>query len=143
MGFSFCLELPTAGAGAPPAETSQALLFSSVAQSCPTLCDPKDCSTPGFSVHHQLPEFTQTHVHRVDDAIQPSHPLSSPSPLTFPGSGRRETNSRKRKGPSCQDVGPRLSPTALDSPTEAWLLFSGGQPFPHESSLEDSASAQL
>ena len=54
--------------------------FSSVAQSCPTRCDPMDCSTPGLPVHHQLPEFTQTHVHRVGDAIQPSHPLSSPSP---------------------------------------------------------------
>ena len=52
-------------------------LSSSVAQSCPTLSDPMNCSTPGFSVHHQLPEFTQTHEHRVDDAIQPSHPLSS------------------------------------------------------------------
>ena len=54
--------------------------FSSVAQSCPTLCDPMNHSTPGLPVHHQLPEFTQTHVHRVSDAIQPSHPLSSPSP---------------------------------------------------------------
>ena len=54
--------------------------FSSVAQSCPTLCDPMNRSTPGLPVHHQLPEFTQTHVHWVDDAIQPSHPLSSPSP---------------------------------------------------------------
>ena len=54
--------------------------FSSVAQSCPTLCDPMNCSMPGLPVHHQLPEFTQTHVHRVGDGIQPSHPLSSPSP---------------------------------------------------------------
>ena len=54
--------------------------FSSVAESCPTLCDPMDCSTPGFPVHHQLLEFTQTHVLRVSDAIQPCHPLSSPSP---------------------------------------------------------------
>ena len=53
----------------------------SVAQSCPTLCDPMNRSTPGLHVHHQLPEFTQTHVHRVGDAIQPSHTLSSPSPL--------------------------------------------------------------
>ena len=53
---------------------------SSVAQSCPTLCDPMNRSTPGLPVHHQLPEVTQTHVHRVGDAIQPSHPLSSPSP---------------------------------------------------------------
>ena len=56
------------------------LQFSSLAQSCPTLCDLMDCSTPGFSVHHQLLELAQTHVHRVADAIQPSHPLSSPSP---------------------------------------------------------------
>ena len=49
--------------------------FSSVTQSCPTLCNPMNCSMPGLPVHHQLPEFTQTHVHRVSDAIQPSHPL--------------------------------------------------------------------
>ena len=54
--------------------------FSSVTQSCPTLCNPMNHSTPGLPVHHQLPEFTQTHVHRIGDAIQPSHPLSSPSP---------------------------------------------------------------
>ena len=54
--------------------------ISSVAQSCPTLCDPMDCSTSGLPVHNQLLEFTQTHVHQVRDAIQPSHPLSSPSP---------------------------------------------------------------
>ena len=52
----------------------------SVAQSCPILCDPMNHSTPGLPVHHQLPEFTQTHVHRVSDAVQASHPLSSPSP---------------------------------------------------------------
>ena len=64
--------------------------FSSVAQSCPTLCDPMNRSTPGLLVHHQLPEFTHTHVHRVSDAIQPSHPLLSPSPpapQSLPGSG--------------------------------------------------------
>ena len=54
--------------------------FSSVTQSCPTLCDLMNRSMPGLPVHHHLPEFTQTHVHRVSDAIQPSHPLSSPSP---------------------------------------------------------------
>ena len=59
------------------------VLFTSVAQLCPTLCDPIDYSMPGFPVHHQLPELTQTHVHWVSDAIQPSHPLSSPSPSTF------------------------------------------------------------
>ena len=52
----------------------------SVAQLCPTVCNPMNRSTPGLPVHHQLPEFTETHVHRVSDAIQPSHPLSSPSP---------------------------------------------------------------
>ena len=59
---------------------SSSAQFSSVAQSCPTLCKPTNRSTPGLPVHHQLPESTQTHVHRVNDAIQPSHPLSSPSP---------------------------------------------------------------
>ena len=57
--------------------------FSSVTQSCPTLCDPMNRSTLGLPVHHQLPESTQTHVHCVSDAIQPSHPLLSPSPLPF------------------------------------------------------------
>ena len=65
--------------------TQEALLnssaqFSSVAQSCPTLCDPMNCSTLGLPIHHQLLEFTQTHVHWVSNAIQASHPLSSPSP---------------------------------------------------------------
>ena len=57
--------------------------FSSVAQLCPTLCNPMDCSTPDLPVHHQLQEFTQTHVQGGGDAIQPSHPLSSPSPPAF------------------------------------------------------------
>ena len=57
--------------------------FSSVTQSCLTLCNPMDCSTPGLPVHHQLPELTQTHVHWVGDAIQPSHPLLCPSPPAF------------------------------------------------------------
>ena len=60
--------------------TRQSVQFSSVAQLCPTLCDPMNRSTSGLPVHHQLLEFTQTHVHRVSDAIQPSHPLSSPFP---------------------------------------------------------------
>ena len=57
--------------------------FSSVAHSCLTLCDPMDCSMPGFPVHHQLPKLAQTHVYQVGDAIQPSHPLSSSSPPAF------------------------------------------------------------
>ena len=64
--------------------------FSSVAQSCLTLCNPMDCSTLGLPVHHQLPEFTQTHVHWVGDAIQPSHPLSSPSLPAFSLSQRQD-----------------------------------------------------
>ena len=62
---------------------STSVQFSLVAQSCLTLCDPMNCSMPGLPVHHQLPEFTQIHIHRVGDALQPSHPLSSPSPPAF------------------------------------------------------------
>ena len=64
--------------------------FRSVTQSCPTLCEPMNRSTPGLPVHHQLPEFTETHVHRVGDAIQPSHPLSSPS-LPAPNRSQHQT----------------------------------------------------
>ena len=66
-----------------PLRYSHLFQFSSVAQPCPTLCDSMNRSMPGLPVHHQLPESTQTHVHRVGDAIQPSHPLSSPSPPAF------------------------------------------------------------
>ena len=71
------------------ANDSGSVRFRSVAQSCPATCDPMNCSTPGLPVHHQLPEFTQTHVHRVGDAIQPSHPLSPLLllPPTLPASG--------------------------------------------------------
>ena len=64
-------------------QLDQTVLFSSVTQSYPTLCNPMDHSTLGLPVHHQLPGFTKTHVHWVGDAIQPSHPLSSPSPRAF------------------------------------------------------------
>ena len=64
-------------------ETYISAQFSSVTQSYPILCNPMDCSTPGLPVHHQLPEFTQTHIHWVGNAIQPSHPLSSSSPPAF------------------------------------------------------------
>ena len=70
--------------------TNLSAQFSSVTQSCLTLCNPMNRSMPGLPVHHQLPEFTQTHVHRVGDAIQPSHPLLSPSPpapQSLPASG--------------------------------------------------------
>ena len=62
---------------------SPSVQFSSVAQSCPSLCNLKDCSTPGLPVHHQRPELAQTHIHGAGDALQPSHPLSSPSPPAF------------------------------------------------------------
>ena len=75
MKFSWTVNVNTALPG-----TLLGVQFSSVAQSCQTPCDPMNRSTPGLAVHHQLPEFTQTHVHRVSDAIQPSHPLLSPSP---------------------------------------------------------------
>ena len=65
---------------AKPLQYCKVIQFSSVTQLCLTLCNPMNCSTPGLPVHHQLPEFTHTHIHRVGDAIQPSHPLSSPSP---------------------------------------------------------------
>ena len=67
----------------PPVSPGESFQFSSVAQLCPTLRDPMDCSMPGFLVHHQLPEPAQTHVHHVGDAIQPSHPLLSPSSPAF------------------------------------------------------------
>ena len=68
---------------AKPYSLAPYLQFTSVTQSCPTLFGPMDCSTPGFPAHHQLQELTQTHVHKVGDAIQPSHPLSSPSHPAF------------------------------------------------------------
>ena len=73
--------LPLVPPGKPPCLPS--VQFSSVAQKCPTFCDPMVCGTTGLPVHHQLLEFTQTHVHWVSDAILPSHPLSSPSPPAF------------------------------------------------------------
>ena len=76
--------LPTAGAQSlnhwMTWEVPGSVQFSSVAQSCPSLCDPMDFSLPGFPVHHQLLKLAQTHVHRIGDAVQPSHPLSSPFP---------------------------------------------------------------
>ena len=89
-GRSMFRELDTQmrSAGAESPELVQSV--SSVAQSCPTLCDPMNRSTPGLPVRHQLPEFTQTHVHRVGDAIQTSHPLSVPfssCPQSLPASG--------------------------------------------------------
>ena len=83
---------------------------SSVAQSCPTLCDPMNRSTPGLPVHHQLSEFIQTHVHQVGDAIHPSHPLSSPFPPA-PNSSQHQIVSRIHF----------LAAVELKSPLACWL----------------------
>ena len=88
-------------------------MFSSV-QSCLTLCDPMDCSTPGFSVHHQLLELPQTHVHRVGDAIQPSHHLSSPSPPAFNLSQHQGFSNKSVlhiRGPKCRSLSFSISPS--------------------------------
>ena len=103
--------------------------FSSVTQSCPTLCDPMNHSTPGLRVHHQLLEFTQTHVHRVGDAIQPSHPLSSPSPpvpnpscpQSLPASGSFPMN--QLFAWSGQSIGVSASASVLPMNTQDWSPF--------------------
>ena len=95
--------------------------FSSVAQSYPTLCDPMNCSTPGLPVHHQLPEFTQTHVHRVSDAIQPSHPLSSPfsfCPQSLSASGSFPMSQLFAWGG--QSIGVSASASVLPMNTQDW-----------------------
>ena len=113
--------------------------FSSVAQSCLTLCDPMNCSTPGLPVHHQLPEFTQTHVHRVGDAIQPSHPLSSPSPAPNPllsrylMQRRRMSRGQARKSSTTHPQQLRVSVVELASPDQEPGNPSSGQPSSQES----------
>ena len=82
-GWSFSLKSNMKIVSRITCQLSVLVQFSSVTQSCPTLCSPMDCSTPGLSAHHQLPEFTQTHTHWVGNAIQPSHPLSSLYPPAF------------------------------------------------------------
>ena len=101
--------------------------FSSVNKSCPTLCNPMHCSTPGFPVHHQLPELTQTHVHRVGNAIQPSHPLSSPSPpspppspsQSFPASWSFLMSQLFASG--CQSIGASVSASVLPMNVQDWF----------------------
>ena len=95
--------------------------FSSDTQSCPTLCDPMNCSTPGLPVHHQLQESTQTHVHWVGDAIQPSHPLSSPSPalnLSQLKSGSFQMSKLFTSGG--QSIGASASTSVLPMNTQDW-----------------------
>ena len=115
--------------------------FSSVTQSCPTLCDHMNCSTPGLPVHHQLLEFTQTHVHRVSDAIQPPHPWSSPSPPTF--------NLLQHQGlfkwvqlfkSGGQSIGVSASTSVLPMNSQYWSPLAGlvGSPFSPRDSQESS-----
>ena len=96
--------------------------FSSVTQQCPALYDSMDCSTPGFPVHHQLPELTQTHVHWVVAAIQPSHPLSSPSPpapQSFPASGSFPMSQFLTSGG--QSIGVSASTSVLPKNIQEWF----------------------
>ena len=95
--------------------------FSSVTQLCLTPCDPMNCSTPGFPVHHQLPEFTQTHVHRVSDAIQPSHPLSSPSPAPNPSQHESFPMSQLFSSGG-QSIGVSALASVLPMNTQDWCL---------------------
>ena len=92
--------------------------FSSVTQSCPTLYNPMNHSTPGLPVHHQLLESTQTHVHWVGDAIQPSHPLLSPSPQSFPVSGSFQMSQLFASGG--QSIGVSASASVLPMNTQDW-----------------------
>ena len=95
--------------------------FSSVTLSCPTLCDHMDYSTPGFHVHHQLLEVTQTHVHRVGDAIQPSHPLSSPSPPAFNLASIRVFPMSQFFTSSDQTIGVSASASVLPMNIQDWF----------------------
>ena len=91
-----------------------------VAQSCPTLCDPVNCSTPGLPVHHQLLESTQTHVHWVSDAIQPSHPLSSPSPPAPNPSQHQGLFHEGLFAWGGQSIGVSASASVLPKNTQGW-----------------------
>ena len=105
----------------------EAIYISSAAQLCPTLCDPMDCSTPGFPVHHQLPEPTQTHVHWIGDAIQPSHSLLSPSPLAFNLSQHQGLLMSQFFASGGQSIGVSASESVLPMNIQVWfpLGFTG------------------
>ena len=96
--------------------------FSSVAQLCPTLWNPMNGSTPGLSVHHQLPEFTQTHLHRVGDAIQPSHPLSSTFPSAFDLSQQQGLSKSPFSASGGQSIGASVSSSVVNI---IWKEYSG------------------
>ena len=95
--------------------------LSSVAQSCPTFCDPMDCSTPGLPVHHQLLELVQPHVHRVSDAIEPSRPLSSLSPPAFNLSQHQGLFQWVSSASGGQSTGASASPTVFPMNSQGWF----------------------
>ena len=100
--------------------------FSSVAQSCPTLCDHMNCSTPGFPVHHQLPELTQTHLHPVGDAIQPSYPLSSVFPPAFNLSQHQGLSNESALHIRWPKYGASASASVFPMNIQSWLLVLTG-----------------
>ena len=113
--------LPLLPLGKPmPKPQCSSVQFSLVAQSCPTVCNPMIHKTPGLPVHHQLPEFTQTHVHQVSDAIQPSHPLSSPSPLAPIPSSIRVFSMNQLFALGGQSIGASASASVLSMNTLEW-----------------------
>ena len=116
--------------------------FSSVAQSCPTLCDPMNRSTPGLPVYHQLLEFTQTHVHRISDAIQSSHPLSSPSP---PAPNPSQHQGLFQRVNSSHEVTKVLEPQSFQWTPRTYLIQVGlvGSPCSPRDSQESSPTPQF
>ena len=122
----------------------QKVQFSSIAQSCLTLCDPMDCSMPSLLPgHHQLPEFTQTHVHWVSDAIQPSHPLSSPSPPALNLSQHQGLFQWVTSGG--QNIGVSASTSVLPMNTQDWssLRWTGWTSLQSRDSQESSPTLQF
>ena len=118
---------------------------SSVAQLCPILCNPMACSMPDFPVHHQLPEFTQTHLHWVSDAIQPSHPLLSPSPPAFNLSASGSFPVSQFFTSSGQSIGLSASTSVLPMNTQDWfpLGWTVGFPCSPRGSQESSPTPQF
>ena len=126
-------------------DISYLVQFSSVAQSCPTFCNPMDCSTPGFPVHHQLLEVAQIHVHRVSDAIQPSHLLSSPSLPAFSLSQHQSLFQWVFFTLGVQIIGVSISVSVLPMNIQDWfsLGWTGWSPCSPRDSQESSPTPQF
>ena len=117
----FCYGFPLVYYSSPCLCSSVPVRFSSVTQLCLTLCNPTDCSTAGFPVHYQLPELAQTHVHWVGDAIKPSHPLSSPSPLAFDLSQHQGLFQWVSSSSGGQSIGVSASASVLPMNIQDWF----------------------